>query len=138
LLNASANDPSFREQLDQDIKFDLVTVGQALHWFDVEAFHSLVRDQLLRNDNSVFAVMAYIPSDIDLDLDRINEVQGEALTIGNEITGLFRLFDSLFYQPIKGTTKYYPQDISKTIKKTWSTIIRIIGSAPNISLASSF
>lgn len=46
------------EKLDfDDASFDLITVGQAIHWFDFEVFYKEVNRVL--NRNGVFAVLGY-------------------------------------------------------------------------------
>lgn len=47
------------KELNLPIKFDLVTIGQALHWFDFEKTMAYVKDTLMA-ENGTFAVLSYI------------------------------------------------------------------------------
>jgi SAM-dependent methyltransferase len=50
-------------------QFDLITVGQALHWFDVNAFYTEVKR--VGKNNSVIAVWGYSLCTINEDIDKI-------------------------------------------------------------------
>ncbi len=46
------------EEIDSNEKFDLVTVGEALHWFQIDDFIKYVHDRLLKSDG-IFGVLGY-------------------------------------------------------------------------------
>ncbi|EAR82770.1 RNA cap guanine-N2 methyltransferase (macronuclear) [Tetrahymena thermophila SB210] len=52
------------------LSYDLVTVGQALHWFEVEKFLHLTQSKILKqNQNSRFATAAYYWDGFDIDIN---------------------------------------------------------------------
>ncbi|KAL4426897.1 hypothetical protein ABPG74_008821 [Tetrahymena malaccensis] len=52
------------------LNYDLVTVGQALHWFEVEKFLQLTQSKILnQNQNSRLAVAAYYWDGFDIDIN---------------------------------------------------------------------
>ena len=57
-------------------KFDLVTIGQALHWFDVENFLKIIKNDIL-NENGVFSVLGYFCKGFEFNLkDQNNKKKG--------------------------------------------------------------
>jgi SAM-dependent methyltransferase len=70
---------------------DLITVANALHWFDLEKFYKEVRRVL--KPNGILAVWAYSIPKIDLETDRIlnafhNETVGEFWAYPNHLVDL--------------------------------------------------
>jgi ubiquinone/menaquinone biosynthesis C-methylase UbiE len=75
-INQSPQLPNVRYQVCEaantpfaDAQFDLVTVGQALHWFDVEAFHREVRRVL--KPGGVVAEWGYGLNTVNPEVDRL-------------------------------------------------------------------
>lgn len=42
-----------------------------MHWFDVPRFFAYTKEKLFKSDNSVLAVVGYIPESIELDTESI-------------------------------------------------------------------
>jgi len=82
----------------QDNCVNLITVAQAVHWFDLERFYREVRRVGKRN--GIIAVWSYGMHKIDPVIDKI----GEKLTVRGEILG-----------------KYWPQE-TKYVKDDYKTI----------------
>jgi hypothetical protein len=52
-----------------DNQFDLITVGQALHWFDVDAFYKEAKR--VGKNKSILAIWGYSLCSVDEDIDKI-------------------------------------------------------------------
>jgi len=53
-----------KEKLKKPTRFDLITIGQALHWLDVDKFVNYVKNDLL-SDDGVFVVTGYFCDGFD-------------------------------------------------------------------------
>lgn len=61
----------------ENLQFDLITVAQALHWFDFSKFYSKVREYL--KSDGVFSAIGYDLIKIDPDCDRIIKILYEEI-----------------------------------------------------------
>lgn len=82
----------------QENSVNLITVAQAVHWFDFERFYQEVRRVGTRN--GIIAVWSYGMHKIDSEIDKMSE----KLTVGGEVLG-----------------NYWPQE-TKYVKEDYKTI----------------
>ncbi|KAM3142843.1 hypothetical protein pb186bvf_004906 [Paramecium bursaria] len=94
------NDPKLKHilcdayDLDKHLKkkYDLITIGQALHWFDIDKLLPFLNEKLL-NDDGTIAILSYY--DLETYLD--TETLGVDVSLRNTLS----CFENQFYNTVK-------------------------------------
>ncbi|MBC7891740.1 MAG: class I SAM-dependent methyltransferase [Sphingobacteriaceae bacterium] len=89
---------SAETSLQADYSFDLITVGQALHWFDFEAFYAEVRR--VTKPGGVLAVWGYELLNIDPEVDAL------ILNFYQNVVGIYWAYERRYVQERYATVPF--------------------------------
>ncbi|EAS03425.2 UbiE/COQ5 family methyltransferase (macronuclear) [Tetrahymena thermophila SB210] len=109
--------PNILQEKNLPTKFDLITVGQALHWFDVHPFLKMVGKDLLKPDGSLIIASYYFKTyDYNFDNEEMSQrAASNYLSIFEEKTYPLYQFDC--NELIQGYPNYRFNEIYKFVKK---------------------
>lgn len=125
---SKAEEPKFKNSL-----FDLITVGQAIHWFDIETFFKSCG--AVGNPNSLVAIFGYSPVRVNKEIDGLldtfyyNEIytywEAERRLIDDRYQGISFPFEEIkapmFYSRLTWSLDEYEGYIN-----TWSSVKKFI------------
>jgi len=108
--------PAEKTPLEHD-SVDLVTVAQAVHWFDFDRFYSEVRR--VGKKGGIIAVWSYAMHEIHPEIDRISH----RLNVGGDILGAFWPAETRFVKERYETIPFPFKEVARpefTMEKSWN------------------
>ncbi|KAL4432120.1 hypothetical protein ABPG74_014374 [Tetrahymena malaccensis] len=109
--------PKILQEKNLPTKFDLITIGQALHWFDVHPFLKMVGKDLLKHDGS-FIIASYYCKGYEYNFDDqeiCQRAENNYNTIFEDRTSLLYKFDCKELQ--QGYPNYKFNEIYQFVQK---------------------
>jgi len=114
-----------------DKRFDLITIGEAFHWFEMEPLLQTIKNNLITEDG-VLAILSYFIGDIELrssNMELAKQVSDGFLTFYKTVTVYSKFSQEVLYSGYANVPfeKYFSIKKEKEIEKIPSSLEEVIG-----------
>jgi len=114
-----------------DKKFDLITIGEAFHWFEMEPLLQTIKNELI-SEKGVLAILSYYIGDTELrssNKELVKKVSDGYSTFYNTVAPYSKFSQEVLYSGYANVpfTKYFSVQKDTEVEKVPSSLEEIIG-----------